>query len=442
MTLSPGLVRERRDSLVAELRKDLRPGESGVFYLLGAPPADLQEFRQSSDFLYLTGLESTGAGLILFFGADRMAEHLYLPRRDPSHEKWGGVVLGPGAIEAPTLKADVERQRAIDVTGFRGHGKGDPSSVGEMGSMRDELSGLLARSAVLFLDYQPPGLGQPDTAESKLAAEARERYPQIRIAPASPALARLRLVKSAEEIAAIRKAASITCEAHRAAMKVVKPGMMEYEVEAVLEYVFTRSGARYSAYPAIVGSGPNSCILHYFRNGRRIEDGDVVLIDAAAEFGRYAMDVTRTFPASGRFTSEQRRVYDAVLRAQTAAKALVRPGARISDIQQRAQKVLDDAGLGDRFTHGCCHFVGLDVHDVGDREGVLAPGMVLTVEPGAYLPEKGFGIRIEDTFLVTESGAENLSACMPSDPDEIEKEMARRSDLPSFGAAASPGGGR
>src|SRR5262249_25648707 len=160
---------------------------------------------------------------------------------------------------------------------------------------------------------------------------------------------------------------------------------------AILEYVFTRSGARYSAYPAIVGSGPNSCILHYFRNNRAIGPDDLVLIDAGAEYGRYAIDVTRTFPASGRFSTEQRRVYDAVLKAQTEAKSLLRPGARIRDLQERAQKVLDDAGLGDRFLHGCCHFVGLDVHDVGDRDALLAPGMVLTIEPGAYIAEKGLG---------------------------------------------------
>src|SRR5262249_15885555 len=158
-------------------------------------------------------------------------------------------------------------------------------------------------------------------------------------------LARLRVVKSPEEIEALRRAASITCDAHRAAMQMVRPGMSEFELEAILEYVFTRAGARYSAYPAIVGSGPNSCVLHYFRNGRRIGDGDVVLIDAGAEWARYATDVTRTFPANGHFTAEQRRVYDAVLEAQSSTKAMVRPGLRIKDLNDNVRKSLDKAGL-------------------------------------------------------------------------------------------------
>jgi len=438
MGLSPRTARDRRDRLVAEIRKELLPGETAVFFLLGAPPSDLEEFRQGSSFYYLTGLDAAGAGLILSVTPDASDERLFLPRRNHAAEKWSGAALGPGTVDDVTHQPDAERVRALAVTGFRGRKEGDPSGVEESASMRTALSSFLSRSGALFLDYAPPALDEPDTVESKLVSEVRARYPQVRIVSARPLLTRLRLVKTAEEIESIRKGASITCDAHRAAMHLLKPGMMEYEIEAALEYVFTQSGARYSSYPGIVGSGPNSCVLHYFRNARKIEAGDLVLIDAAAEYARYASDFTRTLPASGRFTADQRRVYDAVRKAQSEAAELVRPGSKIRDVHERARKVLDEAGLGDRFLHGCCHFVGLDVHDVGDSDTVLVPGMVLTVEPGAYISEKELGVRIEDLFLVTETGHENLTACLTSDPDEIEKEMARHVDAPTFAPIGRP----
>jgi Xaa-Pro aminopeptidase len=214
--------------------------------------------------------------------------------------------------------------------------------------------------------------------------------------------------------------------------------MKEFEVEAVVEYVFTRSGARFPAFPTIVGSGPNSCVLHYTRNDRTIEAGDLIVLDAGAEFGRYAADVTRTLPASGRFSDEQLRVYRAVLRAQEEARSLLRPGVRIRDLHERAAKVLEEAGLREAFLHGCCHFVGLDVHDRGSRDVELAPGMVLTIEPGAYLVDRGFGVRIEDTFLVTEDRHERLSACVPSAPEEVEAEMAAGKGVSRSGSASPP----
>ncbi len=432
-------ARERRDRLVAELRKELRSGESGVFHLRGAEADDLEEFRQDSSFYYLTGLEKSGAGMLISFDETSMVESLFLPARDPAAERWSGVALGPGGVDPTTLAPDGDRRRTLEATGFRGGGKGGSAGVEAIAAMRAALSARLGAGAALFLAYEPPALDDPPTRESALVAEVRARYPQVRIVPAGAALARLRVVKSAEEIEAIRKAAAITCEAQRAAMRTVRPGMKEHEVEAIVEYVFTRAGGRFPSFPTIVGSGPNACTLHYDRNDRTIRDGDLVLLDAGAEYAHYAADVTRTLPASGRFSDEQRRVYDAVLRAQSEARRLVRPGARIADIQARTAKVLDEEGFGDRFLHGCCHFVGLDVHDVGDRSTPLAPGMVLTVEPGVYIAEKGIGVRIEDMFLITEGGYEPLSDCVPSDPAQVESEMSRRVALPDFaGAAGSP----
>ena len=438
-----GLVRvaaERRDRLVSALRKDLRPGEKGIFHILATPPSDLAETRQNSDFFYLTGLHTPGAGLLIFFDERTMSERLYLRRRDPASERWTGAALSPGGIDPNSLGPNEERRRAMVLTGFGSEDRGAHSMVSEIGALRQDLSYALRDGSILFLSYEPPALDDAPTPESSLVAEIRARYPQARIVSAREALTSLRLVKSREEIEAIRRAVSITCEAQRAAMRTIRPGMKEYEIEAVIEYVFTRSGARSTAFPTMVGSGPNSCVFHYDRNERTIEEGDLVVIDAGAEYGRYAADITRTLPASGRFTDDQIRLYRAVLRAQGEAKALVRPGSRIRDIHDRAAAVLAEEGLKERLLHGCCHFVGLDAHDVGDRDVLLAPGMVLTVEPGVYIPEKEIGVRVEDLFLVTEGGAEQLSACAPSTVEDLLAEMSRKAALPEFSPAgpASP----
>ena len=258
------------------------------------------------------------------------------------------------------------------------------------------------------------------------ALEALERdRPDLVVRDAARAFARVRAVKSDEEVARIRRACEITCAGLREAMRSCRPGMAEFELQAVLEYVCRRGGAPRQAFPSIVGSGPNSTVLHYHANRRRIEDGDLVLMDVGGEYMGYAADVTRTFPASGRYSAEQAAVYDVVLRAQAAAIAAVRPGATLRDVHQAARSVIEKAGHGPAFLHSTSHYVGLDVHDPGPG-GPLRPGMVLTVEPGIYLVEKGLGIRIEDTVLVTEKGAEVLSPGAPKERSAIEALMRKK----------------
>jgi Xaa-Pro aminopeptidase len=227
-------------------------------------------------------------------------------------------------------------------------------------------------------------------------------------------------------VALLRRATRISGDAIVEALRSAEPGMNERDIEALVLYIFRREGADRPGYPSIVGSGPNSCILHYHENERTMAEGDLVVLDVGAEYRRYTADVTRTFPVSGRFTAEQRRVYEAVLRAQDAAIAAVRPGARISDVHAAAWRSLDKDGLARHFPHGTSHWLGLDVHDVGRYETRLAPGMVLTVEPGAYLADTATGVRIEDDVLVTEDGCEVLTGWIPRDPDEIERLMAEK----------------
>ena len=203
-----------------------------------------------------------------------------------------------------------------------------------------------------------------------------------------------------------------------------RPGVLEGVVEAEAERIWKANGARRPSYPSIVGSGQNSTILHYPRSEHVMKDGELILMDMSAEFAHYAADITRTLPVSGKFTAEQRKIYEVVLAAQKAAFARMKPGVYYEDLDAAARKVIDDAGYGDYFIHGLGHFVGLDVHDAGAYQEPLQAGMVITLEPGIYIPEKGIGIRIEDEVLVTPNGARYLSDGLPREADEVERWMA------------------
>jgi Xaa-Pro aminopeptidase len=251
-------------------------------------------------------------------------------------------------------------------------------------------------------------------------------------------IAKLRMEKSPAEISAIVKATTASMDAHRAAWKMLRPGEYEYEIAAVMTGTYLMDGCRRSAYAPIVGSGPNSTTLHYSRNSRRMDAGEVVVMDVAGECGNYASDITRTLPASGKFTPRQREIYNVVLGAQKAAIAAVKPGMTIGratpdSLYKIAFDYINTHGkdshgepLGKYFVHGLSHHVGLDVHDASDTAAPLKAGMVITVEPGVYIPEENIGVRIEDVVLVTEKGPQVLSAALPSDPDEIERALAER----------------
>jgi Xaa-Pro aminopeptidase len=246
-------------------------------------------------------------------------------------------------------------------------------------------------------------------------------------------LAALRQIKDAEEIRRLRTAVAITSEALLEAMADVRPGMHEYEVEATIEYGFRRRGAERLGFPSIVGSGPNGTILHYDENRRRMEEGELVVIDVGAEYGYYSADLTRTLPVSGRFTPRQRRLYDLVLGAQQAAIDSIRPGTSLGTLNQVARLYLrihssdlcGGAACDQYFIHGLSHWLGMNVHDAGSYSRRLEPGMVLTVEPGIYIPAESLGIRIEDVVLVTGNGREVLSDGLPRAAEAVERAMAQ-----------------
>jgi Xaa-Pro aminopeptidase len=343
--------------------------KGNVLVLRAAPDEELVKYQQEKNFYYLTGFDEPNAILLLDAAANPPQEYFFLPERKPAEERWTGPKLGPGP----------EAEKA---TGF--------AHVLPTREFEGTLKRVSERGKSVY------GLKE---VEKEIAA--------------------LRQVKSATEVALLEKAIDITMKGEQAAANTIGPGVMEYEVEAALEYAFRRSGAERPGFPSIVGSGPFSTILHYDKSERRMQAGDVVVVDIGAEYGGYSADVTRTYPVSGKFSPRQREIYQIVLDAQKAAMAKVKPGARISDLHQAAMSYIRSKGYEKYFIHGTSHHIGLEVHDVGDTTRPFEPNMVVTVEPGIYIPEEQIGVRIEDDVLVTPTGYRLLSN-FPKEPSEIE----------------------
>ncbi len=389
--ITPAEYQHRR----AELRKSL----DGVMVLFGADePDDLHtRFFQESNFLYLSGWRESGAVMML----TRDSEVLFLPPRDPRMELYTGSKLGPEDPQAPKQ------------TGF--------DRVLPKSALESAFVKVMETSPKIYLI---PGdvRGQKLKSLAVLHGEA----------DAAQVIARLRMVKSPAEIDMIAKATDATVAAHLTGWKKTRPGVWEYQIAADMTNVYLERGCERSAYPPIVGSGPNSVILHYAANHRRLDSGETVVADVGAECSDYATDVTRTVPAGGKFTPRQRELYEIVLGAQKAAIAAIRPGMRLrgdgSTLHKIAYDYINTHGhdlhgqpLGKYFVHGLGHYVGLDVHDPGDPSAPLEAGTVITIEPGIYIPEENIGIRIEDIVVVTEDGCKVLSAALPREIADIEK---------------------
>ncbi len=407
----------RRQKLLTQIK-------DGIVVMVGAREEDLGEvgrFRQHNDFMYLTGVQTPAAYLIFIpagvIPGKPQHETVFIPARDIRHEQWTGVQIGPGP--------DAERLFGLE-------------EVAASTAFKERLSQLLTQAGAegkaspKIYTVVPTGPGSDISRESRFVETLRQAYPKSVIADVSSLIAEMRKVKSASEIELLQKAVDVSLEGHREMVSAIKPGAYEYEAQAALEMAWTRLGSERPGYPSIVGSGINGTILHYNENRKRIEAGELVVVDAAAEYSYYTADITRTFPASGKFTPRQREVYQLVLDAQRAAEKAFVPGkSSIADLQRVAREVMKSSPLRDKqgntldkyFIHGLGHWIGMDVHDVGTY-GVLPVGSVFTIEPGIYLPDEGFGARIEDDYLVTDKGLVKMSAKLPSEPDEIERMMS------------------
>jgi Xaa-Pro aminopeptidase len=389
-------------------------------------------FRQDSDFYYFTGCNEQDAALVIFSGKESRSYLFNLPR-DPIQEQWTGKRLGQeGAQES--LGVD----EAFDVY--------------EFDSMLCEL--LENKQAIYYFAGRYPHWEKRIGRAWQIVKNNMRRgiHAPESFCDLSSIVGEMRLFKSAQEMTLMRKAAKISVAAHQRAMQACKKTRFEYELEAELMYEFVRGGCRSVAYDSIVAGGQNACILHYTANNQPLNSGDLVLIDAGGEFENYAADITRTFPLNGKYSAEQRSIYELVLTAQKAGKERVRPGVRWYEIQEAILQVLT-SGLVELgllrgnvenlietnaykpfYMHNSGHWLGIDVHDCGQYKinnqwRPLKPGMVLTVEPGIYISEDiknidprwyGIGVRIEDDLFVTEGGHENLTSALPIEINEIE----------------------
>ncbi|MEB8478157.1 Xaa-Pro aminopeptidase [Cronobacter malonaticus] len=425
----------RRQALLAKMA----PASAALIF--AAPEATRSAdseypYRQNSDFWYFTGFNEPEAVLVLIKSDETHSHSVIFNRlRDKTAEIWFGRRLGQ---EAAPAKLGVDRALAFN-------------------EIDEQLYQLLNGLDVVY--HAQGEYAYADTIVFTALDKLRRGARQNLSAPATltdwrPWVHEMRLFKSPEELAVMRRAGEISALAHTRAMQKCRPGMYEYQLEGEILHEFTRHGARFPSYNTIVGGGENGCILHYTENESQLRDGDLVLIDAGCEYKGYAGDITRTFPVNGKFTPAQRAVYDIVLESLEAALRLFRPGTSIQDVTGDVVRVMVKGliGLGilkgdveqlvaenahrPYFMHGLSHWLGLDVHDVGfygpDRSRILAPGMVITVEPGLYIapdadvPEeyRGIGIRIEDDIVITETGNENLTASVVKSADDIEALMA------------------
>lgn len=434
MTVSE--YRTRRDALMAQLPANAAVVLPGASLVTRSHDSEYA-FRQNSDFYYLTGITEPDALLVLLPGREEGESVVFCQDRDPTKEAWTGRRLGARGVE---------REHGID-------------QAFENADRETLLPALLEGRELLYMPLEnPDALSIAEEAFS--AAQAGLRRGQAPLKgwlDVSGLIHEMRLVKSEAEIALLRHAAAVSAKAHVRAMQVSRPGLVEYQLQAELEHEFVWQGGSGPAYSTIVGGGANACVLHYIENDAPLAAGTLVLIDAGVEFDLYAGDITRTFPVGGRFTDAQRALYQVVLDAQERAVDAVKPGATLIDIHQDVVKDLtagliklgllegdvqariDDESYRRFYLHSTSHWLGLDVHDVGtyrldeQTPRPLTAGMVLTVEPGLYIPDdedipeayRGVGIRIEDNLAVTANGHENLTLGVPKQIADIEALMAK-----------------
>ncbi|WP_081138433.1 Xaa-Pro aminopeptidase [Halomonas sp. BC2] len=434
--IGPDEYRQRREALMAQLPPNaamLIPGAS----LVTRSHDSEYRFRQQSDFYYLTGLQEPDGLLVLLPGRVEGSSVVFCQDRDPTLEAWTGRRLGAGGVE---------QQLGVD-------------QAFENAQRDVQLARLLDGRELLYAPLDnPEAISLLEEALAQAQASVRRGKPALKgWLDCRPLIHEMRLIKSPGEIALLRHAAAISAQAHVRAMRTCQAGVYEYQLQAELEHAFMWQGASGPAYSTIVGGGANACVLHYIENSDALEAGALVLIDAGAEFDLYAGDITRTFPVSGHFSDAQRALYQVVLEAQERAVNAVAPGATLADIHQgvvhdltkglidlgllegEVQARIDDESYRRFYLHSTSHWLGLDVHDVGtyrldeNTPRPLAPGMVLTIEPGLYIPcdddiptaYRGIGIRIEDNVVVTALGGEVITEGVPKQVEAIEQLMAK-----------------
>ena len=403
-----------RDEILARRKSLLSQMDSASALVMKAADAgndaDIDPYRQSPDFYYLTGIDETGFKVIFIPGGYRFGSQI----------KHVLIFTYPYQLETPVILSPADT--LLDDKFF------------------ESLLSEIVKNLKTLYYYPVPRLsndwvnGKVVISEREMKKAFEQAHPGIKLRPAGKLFTTLRQIKTKQEIGLTRKAIAITGDGIISVMKQCKPGMYEYEAQAIIEYKAKRQGAESMAYPSIIGSGTNSLVLHYDINNCRMNKGDVVVMDVGARYGAYCADITRTIPVSGKFTPDQKAIYQAVLDIQKAVIEMVGPGVTFSDLDKRTTQLTRQAGYGNYIRHSVTHPLGLAVHDVASGD-TLRPGMIITVEPGIYIPvqdtvqpisRRGFGVRIEDDVLVTADGHDLLSKGIPKEIPEIEKTMRKQ----------------
>ncbi|WP_258110443.1 aminopeptidase P family protein [Alicyclobacillus sp. SP_1] len=410
---------EDRVARRANLADQMVDGSLAIFFAGEAPPKSedhAYDFSVNRNFFYLTGIDRESACLVMSKRNGQVSEILFIERPNPDMEKWTGRRM---TVEEAKVHSGLET--VLYTEAFEGW-------FGRAMSWQNLQT--------LYLDFDQHSFGQPTLQSAhRFAHQIQQKYPGLRVMNFHYALGQMRLYKSSSEIEETRKAIDITDAGIRNVLAHSKAGMMEYELEAHFNFTLCSRGVREHAFPPIVAGGERATILHYVTNSEATKDGDLVLLDLGAACRYYSADISRTFPVNGKFSALQKQYYQLVLDTEEAVIAAVRPGVTWKELNDIAKsslakgmmklgKIQQESELDRYYYHSVGHPLGLDTHDVGDRDAVLAPGMIVTIEPGIYVAEDSIGIRIEDDILVTETGHENLSRQIPKTIAEIERCMA------------------
>ena len=410
-------LRVRREKLAGEIAEG-----SIVVLLSGSAPkrsADqFYEFAVWRNFLYFMNIDRPNMAYVMKKSGGKVEDFLFIDEVSELEEKWSGIRM--------------RRNVASEVSGIAA------DNILSFGELRTVIGKWMMNEVIenAYFDFDRTSYNHPDTEQIVFGRELGEKYPQLNLRDVYMLIANMRQVKSEEEVANIRKAASITQLGIEAMMKAARPGMKENELEAYFDFNVKSAGARDKAFHTIAAGGANATILHYEENNAHVNDGDLILFDLGAAWNNYSSDISRTFPINGNFTPRQAEVYQAVLDVEKATIEKVKPGVKMSELNAFAKQALADAckklglitkdeDVTNYYYHTIGHSLGLDTHDVGGREFTLEPGAVITIEPGLYIAEESIGIRIEDDILVTENGHENLSIGIIKEIADIEAFMKK-----------------
>lgn len=425
--MDPSLHLSRRKELLTTIKQEYKMGSSDILFLTAGFERDSERFRQEGSFFYLTGIREPGVVLIAKLDG---ATTLYVPNCMRDRTKWMYTPVSLTPQNAQKVGVNKIEHLGDECYGYCI----EPFfSQNEYKTLLAHLKDVVDAGGKVFT------LNPNNTSEYVEQRLVLERIKQFvpglseSIVDISKPIAQMRRKKDMHEIQRTYEAINVTLMAHETAAQSIKPDISEREIQGVVEYVFTAAGAR-TAFPSVIASGINGTVLHYDENNGVLKDGDLLVVDIGAEVGHYCADITRTYPVSGKFTKRQRELYDVVLETQAYIEDIAKPGMWLSNkeepdksLSHLAKKFLAAKGLEKYFTHGIGHFLGLDVHDVGDHKRPLEKGDMFTIEPGVYIKEEGIGIRIEDNYLMGNDGVICLSEELPKTADEIEKFMKENS---------------